>query len=137
MTVNSNRDPEEDIVLGEQVENQRPERGAAPVVAVRMPRDLLARISDYAAGRGITVSEALRNGAELLTGNSQLLGPTYVSGVSFHGGAVIAGSPSIGRDYAAEFLTLVFREPGEPEPLWGAGAFERRPMAASRGDHPG
>jgi hypothetical protein len=131
MTMNPNRDPEEDIVLGERVEARRPERGAAPVIAVRMSRELLARISEYAAGRGITVSEALRNGAELLTGENQVLGPTYVSGVNVHGGAVIYGSPSIGRDYAAEFLTFDFHNEGEPEPLWGGGAFEARPRAAS------
>ena len=58
-------DPEEDVELGAQVE-ARTRGTAGAVVAVRVSRDLLARISEYAKLRGMTVSEVMREGAERL-----------------------------------------------------------------------
>ena len=58
-------DPETDVQLGAQVE-ARTRGTAGAVIAVRVPRDLLARISDYAAIRGMSVTEVFREGAERL-----------------------------------------------------------------------
>lgn len=57
--------PDEDVQLGAQVEARTPGTAGA-VIAVRVPRDLLAQISAYASLRGLTVSEVLREGAERL-----------------------------------------------------------------------
>ncbi len=87
-------DQEEDIELGAQVEART--RGlAGAVVAVRVPRDLLARISEYAKLRGLTVSEVMREGAERLVGGTVQL-THYVSGARVDGPRVIPGSPSHG-----------------------------------------
>jgi len=87
-------DPEEEVELGAQVE-ARTRGTAGAVVAVRVPRDLLARISEYAGLHGLTVSEVMREGAErLVAGTVQ---PThYVSGPRVDGPRVIPGSPSRG-----------------------------------------
>jgi hypothetical protein len=87
------RDPEEDVELGEEVSAEKPPSGAA-VVAVRIPRDLLARMSDYGKLRGLTTSEVLRQGAErLVSGTVQI---HHVSGPAVYGPTVVAGSPSQG-----------------------------------------
>lgn len=77
-------DPDEDVELGEQVD-ARVAKPSAKVVAVRMQRELLARVSAYAQRRGITVSDVLRQGAERLIGETVHFGPTYVTGVAIHG----------------------------------------------------
>ena len=87
-------DPEEDVELGAQVE-ARTRGTAGAVVAVRVPRDLLARISEYARLRGLTVSEVMRDGAERLVGGTVQL-THYVSGSRVEGPRVIPGSPSRG-----------------------------------------
>jgi len=87
-------DPEEDVELGAQVE-ARTRGTAGAVVAVRVPRDLLARISEYAKLRGLTVSEVMREGAERLVGGTVQLSH-YVSGARVDGPRVIPGSPSRG-----------------------------------------
>jgi hypothetical protein len=84
---------EEDVELGEQVETRT--RSGAAVVAVRVSRDLLARINGYGRQRGITVSEVLREGAERLLDGAADSGH-YVSGASVQGPSVIPGSPSSG-----------------------------------------
>ncbi|MEO7296926.1 MAG: hypothetical protein ABIZ57_12390 [Candidatus Limnocylindria bacterium] len=61
--VTKSMDPEEHVELGAQVE-ARTGGTAGANVAVRVPRDLLARISAYASLRGLTISEVLREGAE-------------------------------------------------------------------------
>ena len=62
-------DPDEDVELGAHVEARA--RGAAgAVVAVRVPRDLLARMTEYGQLRGMTVSEVLRKGADRLIGGT-------------------------------------------------------------------
>ncbi|HVA87475.1 MAG TPA: hypothetical protein VNF73_14310 [Candidatus Saccharimonadales bacterium] len=87
-------DPEEDVELGAQVEARtRPTAGA--VIAVRVPRDLLARITDYAVLRGMTVSEVIREGAERLVGGTVALSH-HVTGPRVEGPRVIPGSPSRG-----------------------------------------
>jgi hypothetical protein len=92
--VSQTTDPEEDIELGAQVEART--RGTpGAVVAVRVPRDLLARISDYAKLRGVTVSEVMREGAERLVGGTVQMNH-YVSGPIVAGPRVIPGSPSRG-----------------------------------------
>ncbi len=63
-------DPEEDVELGAHVEARARGAAAGAVVAVRVPRDLLARMSEYGRLRGMTVSEILRQGAEILIGGT-------------------------------------------------------------------
>lgn len=87
-------DPEEDIELGSQVE-ARTRGSAGAVVAIRVPRDLLARINEFAKLRGMTVSEVMREGAERLVGGTVDLSH-YVSGPRVDGPRVIPGSPSRG-----------------------------------------
>jgi hypothetical protein len=92
--MNKRGDPEEDVELGAQLE-ARTRGTAGAVVAVRVPRDLLARISEYAGLRGLTVSEVMREGAErMVSGTIQLT--HYVSGPRVEGPRVIPGSPSRG-----------------------------------------
>jgi len=87
-------DPEEDVELGAQaVARTRGTAGA--VIAVRVPRDLLARIGEYARLRGLTVSEVMREGAERLVGGTVNLAH-YVSGPRVDGPRIIPGSPSRG-----------------------------------------
>lgn len=87
-------DPEEEVELGAQVE-ARTRGTAGAVVAVRVPRDLLARISEYARLRGLTVSEVMREGAErLVSGTVQM--NHYVSGPQVDGPRVVPGSPTRG-----------------------------------------
>jgi hypothetical protein len=52
----------EAVDLGEEVQVRR--RTGSAVVAVRMSTDLLRRIQEFAQGRGLTVSDVLRIGAE-------------------------------------------------------------------------
>lgn len=92
--MNRSVDPEEDVQLGVQVK-ARTRGNAGAVVAIRVPRDLLARISQYASERGVTVSEVIREGAELLVGGT-LNSTHYVSGPRVDGPQVIHGSPSRG-----------------------------------------
>ena len=56
-------DPEEEVELGAQVEARTPGTAGA-VIAVNVRRDELARISEYASLRGLTVSEVLREATE-------------------------------------------------------------------------
>lgn len=96
---------EEDVELGEQVEvRTRPQAGA--VVAVRVSKDLLARVNEYGRLRGLTVSDVLREGAErLVTGTVNLT--HYVSGAQVEGPGITPGSPSRGgssRTITAEEL---------------------------------
>jgi hypothetical protein len=87
-------DPEEDVELGARVE-ARARGTAGAVVAVRVPRDLLSRISAYASHRGLTVSEVMREGAERLVG-SPVQSNHYVSGATVEGPQIIPGSPTRG-----------------------------------------
>lgn len=62
------RDPDEDIELGEEVEATR--KPGMSLVAVRVPSELLESVQLYARARGLTVSDALRLGAEQLVAGS-------------------------------------------------------------------
>ena len=92
--MNQGAGAEEEVDLGAQVE-ARTRGTAGAVVAVRVPRDLLARISEYANLRGQTVSEVMREGVERLVGGTVQLNH-YVSGPRVEGPRVIPGSPSRG-----------------------------------------
>jgi len=92
--VHRSLDPEEDVELGAQVEARTRGTGGA-VIAVRVPRDLLARISEYARLHGVTVSEVVRDGAERLVAGTVDLAH-YVSGPHVDGPRIIPGSPSRG-----------------------------------------
>jgi hypothetical protein len=92
--VNRDDGPEEEVDLAAQVE-ARTRGTAGAVVAVRVPRDLLVRISEYANLRGQTVSEVMREGVERLVGGTVQLNH-YVSGPRVEGPRVIPGSPSRG-----------------------------------------
>ena len=59
-------DPEEDVELGVLVKAHTGGAHATAVIAVRVPRDLLTRISEYGRPRGMTVAEVLTAGAEKL-----------------------------------------------------------------------
>lgn len=72
------RTHDEEIELGQEVEARR-ERPSGPVVAVRVPRDVLARLSEYAAQRSTTVSEVLRQAAISFVSAQASAGPYVVS----------------------------------------------------------
>ena len=93
-------DPEESAVLGEQVE-ARTRATAGAVVAVRVPRDLLVRVNEYAKLRGMTVSEVIRDATERLVGGTVSF-RHYVSGAQVEGPRVIPGSPSRGGSSRTE-----------------------------------
>ena len=60
----------ERVVLGAQVKART--RGTVnAVVAIHVPRDLLARISAYAGPRGLTVSQAMLEAAERLIASTE------------------------------------------------------------------
>jgi len=92
------KDVDDEVELGAQVEARTRGRAGA-VVAVRVPRDLLARISEYAKLRGLTVSGVMREGAERMVGGTVQL-THYVSGPRVDGPRVIPGSPSPRRPKA-------------------------------------
>lgn len=99
------QDREEDIELGLEVKAQR-ERPSGPVVAVRVPREVLAKLSDYAQLRRTTVSEVVRQAAIRLA--SELDGgPFYTSGVRLDGPRLVADNPTRG----GQIRTLEY-EPG-------------------------
>ena len=87
-------EPEEDVELGAQVE-ARTRGTAGAVIAVRVPRDLLSPISEYARLHDLTVSEVMRDGAERLVAGTVDLAH-YVSGPRVDGPRIIPGSPSRG-----------------------------------------
>jgi hypothetical protein len=88
------RRPEDEVELGEEVEARR-ERPSGPVVAVRMPREVLAKLSEYAAVRNTTISEVVRQAAIRLAGELDA-GPFYTSGVHLEGPKIVSGSPTRG-----------------------------------------
>lgn len=73
----------DEVELGEEVTNVAPR--SASTVAVRVSSDLLARITDYAQLRGLTLSDVLRTGAELLLAGNQPIDLYYVSGPPTYG----------------------------------------------------
>ncbi len=89
------RDPEEDIELGELVEAKAP-KGRPSVVAVRVSADLLARLNDYAQARGLTVSEVIRRAAEQILAGGLSAGAVYYTGGELRGPGLIHGSPATG-----------------------------------------
>src|SRR5712692_6302051 len=58
------RPSDEDVELGEEAEARR--KPGAAMVAVRVSSELLERIQNYSRANGLTVSEAMRMGAEQL-----------------------------------------------------------------------
>ena len=64
--MNPSMDPEDDVELAAHVQARARVDAAGAVVAVRVPRDLLARMIEYGRLRGMTMSEVLRHGAESL-----------------------------------------------------------------------
>jgi hypothetical protein len=75
----TNRDPEVDVELGEQVDAAPRTRAKNALVAVRLPGELLERVDAYARANGLTVSGVLRQGAERLVSGSIEPGPFIVS----------------------------------------------------------
>lgn len=61
-------DRNEDVELGEEVRVRR--RTGSAIIAVRVSTELLRRIQDFAHGRGLTLSDVMRMGAEQVTGQS-------------------------------------------------------------------
>ena len=85
-------DADDDVELGDEVENLAAGRSRGPVLAVRVSPDLLARLQAYAATRGMTVSEAVRRGAEQLVEGTVNFGPTHVTGTVITGPNLVYGS---------------------------------------------
>ncbi len=83
-------DPDEQVELGEEVSLRR-ERPSGPVLAIRIPRDVLARLSDYASRRGMTVSEVVRQAAIGLVSEGATSGPYYVTGAHLEGPNILSG----------------------------------------------
>ena len=81
---------DETVDLGEEVE-VRKKTGAA-MIAVRVSTELLERVQEYARGRGVSVSEAIRIGAEQLVAAppSATYTVTVRSGMEFAPGNVPA-----------------------------------------------
>lgn len=65
------------------------------MIAVRVPPDLLARITEYARARGLTVSEVLRRGAEQVT-SGLAGGAVYYTGSELRGPGLVHGSSATG-----------------------------------------
>jgi hypothetical protein len=82
--------PDEDVELGTEVRSER-ERPSGPVVAIRIPRDVLARLSEYAGRRGTTVSDVVRQAAVRLVAEGGSAGPYYVSGTHLQGPSIARG----------------------------------------------
>lgn len=83
-------DPDEQVELGAEVTVRR-ERPSGPVLAIRIPRDVLARLSEYAATRGLTVSEVVRQAAIGLVSQGAPSGPYYVTGAHLEGPNILSG----------------------------------------------
>lgn len=100
---------DEDVELGAEVSSER-ERPSGPVVAIRIPRDVLARLSDYASRRGTTVSDVVRQAAVRLVGESNPSGPYYVSGTELQGPSIAQGpEPTRGGRVMTRELQEVIR----------------------------
>lgn len=78
MTSKPINDPNEDLDLGPEAP-AKPSKGGMAIVAVRLSRDLLARLSSYAKRRDMTMSDVLRQGAEQMVSGA-VPTPHYVSG---------------------------------------------------------
>ncbi len=68
--VNASIDPDEDVELGAHVEARVRGVAGGSVVAVRVPRDLLAQMNEYGRLRGMTVIDVLLQGAERVIGGT-------------------------------------------------------------------
>ncbi len=90
---------ESDVVLGEEVDVRR-RTSPGSLVAVRVGRDLLARINEYGQARGMTVSQVLREGAEALVSGQVVVNYVTISTPGYPviegGGIIVVGSPSSG-----------------------------------------
>ncbi len=84
-------DPDEQVELGAEVSVRR-ERPSGPVLAIRVPRDVLARLSEYASKRGLTVSEVVRQAAIGLVSQGATSGPHYVTGAPLEGPNIVSGA---------------------------------------------
>jgi hypothetical protein len=91
----TDHDPEEDVQLGDLVE-AKVSRGRASIIAVRVSADLLARLSEYADVRGLTISEVVRRAAEQITAGGMSAGAVYYTGGELRGPGLIHGSPATG-----------------------------------------
>lgn len=102
---------DEEIELGDEVTARR-ERPSGPVVAVRVPRDVLAKLSEYAARRGTSVSEVVRQAAIRLAAEASASGPYYVTGARLEGPTIAQepeptrGGRVMTRDYLTDELTV-------------------------------
>jgi hypothetical protein len=96
MNTRNLHDDDATVELGEEVE-AAPRRKGSPMVAVRVPPELLEAVSGYAEQTGMTISEVFRSAVERLVRGS-FAGPTFVSGtlVVMAGGTIVQGSPSSG-----------------------------------------
>lgn len=100
---------DEDVELGAEVRAER-ERPSGPVVAIRIPRDVLARLSQYASLRGTTVSDVVRQAAVRLVSETSPGGPYYVSGAELQGPSIARGpEPTLGGRVMTRDLEEVIR----------------------------
>lgn len=98
-------DPEEDVELGAQVEARTPGTAGA-VIAVRVPRDQLAKICEYASLRGLTVSEVLREGTARLVALVELPEPANSQAADVHYTIWHLDTGNLIGDYATEAAAL-------------------------------
>lgn len=99
MTDRKQRSDREAVVeLGDEVElNPKTARAYGAVMAVRLSPDLLARLNEYASARDMTISEAMRRGAEqLLAGVGHSRSLVYHTGAVLTGPGIVHGSPTSG-----------------------------------------
>lgn len=91
-------DPDAEVDLGERVDvNPKAARTRGAVMAVRLSPDLLARVTEYAAARDMTISEVMRRGAEqLVSGQGNPPNLVYHTGAVLVGPGIVHGSPVSG-----------------------------------------
>lgn len=105
---------DEQVELGDEVSVRR-ERPSGPVLAIRVPREVVARLSDYASKRGMTVSEVVRQAAIALVSGEVASGPYYVTGASLEGPNIRSGPQQtrggrvLNREYEGELSVAISR----------------------------
>ena len=103
-------DPEEQVELGKEVTIRR-ERPSGPVIAIRIPRDVVAKLSAYASTRNMTVSEVVREAAIRFVAESTTSGPFYVTGAQVEGPNIVTGGQGarggrvLNREYQGQLIT--------------------------------
>ena len=109
-------DPDSEVDLGERVDiNPKTVRTRGADMAERLSPDLLARVTQYATARDMTISEVMRRGVEqLLSGQFQPPNVVYHTGAVLVGPGIVHGSPVSGTGQSLRSEDL---NEGVPESL--------------------